>query len=487
MYVLPAINNKLRHYPEFAKALGMVPGSVTDCATARTWYDGYVKYSNANHRFDVDEPVDVRRTPPPAPLMHPPVVNGPSSTAEVPKIYNGTIGANPVPFGGFFPVVNLKIPKDLVLEKNVNAVRFEFQKPGLGLSGSPGSQCTGTFIAKHWITTAAHCILPRAAWTEMDYDGGTGLPDVGAVAWLGYYGYTIQWSDTAGNVIYSLGSGNPMSDVQINLLQIPDPDYPGMNPQMGYPEVRTHDFALLYVPQDFDGALPPDAATSSWAVSLVDPDPSWNLTVWGWGTTSNTGGKSNVLYSAPVQPNALSNNTDDTFTVVGPSSSAYGGVCPGDSGGPWVRQVTSSDTGQPQTIIVGTTSITGPVATGGAADICQTDSTIAAYTPSIAHEINFINQELQWWNGPNFSCTPQVSSESLASGSGTPDYALCYGPSCSTTSDCPNSPFSCVNPSADPAMVVTCTICDLLFSEISGFNPMSGDCSCVKGQCIVTQ
>jgi hypothetical protein len=56
-YVLSAINNKLRHFPEFTKAIGIY--CVRDCETARRFMKSYREYSAAHPGFDNHQPLDM--------------------------------------------------------------------------------------------------------------------------------------------------------------------------------------------------------------------------------------------------------------------------------------------------------------------------------------------------------------------------------------------------------------------------------------------
>ena len=54
MYVLSAINMKLKHYPQFAAAIGM--SCVRDCASARKFAAAYARYRTDHPGFDANEP-----------------------------------------------------------------------------------------------------------------------------------------------------------------------------------------------------------------------------------------------------------------------------------------------------------------------------------------------------------------------------------------------------------------------------------------------
>jgi len=64
-YMLAAINNKLRHFPQFANAVGI--HCVRDCAGARAFSKAYADYARAHPGFDANEPIEMDRidSPPP--------------------------------------------------------------------------------------------------------------------------------------------------------------------------------------------------------------------------------------------------------------------------------------------------------------------------------------------------------------------------------------------------------------------------------------
>jgi hypothetical protein len=62
-YVLSAMNIKMRHYPDFAAAIGMK--CVHNCAEARAYMKAYREYSRLHPGFDVNQPLDPRPPFPP--------------------------------------------------------------------------------------------------------------------------------------------------------------------------------------------------------------------------------------------------------------------------------------------------------------------------------------------------------------------------------------------------------------------------------------
>jgi hypothetical protein len=65
--MLAAINNKLRHFPQFASAVGI--HCVRDCDGARAFVAAYSRYRSANPGFDAHEPIEPLPEPPPPPWL----------------------------------------------------------------------------------------------------------------------------------------------------------------------------------------------------------------------------------------------------------------------------------------------------------------------------------------------------------------------------------------------------------------------------------
>lgn len=220
MYVVSAINRKLRYYPEFANAIGI--HSVTDCASARAFAAGYEQYQTEHPHFDALQPRAAIPNLPPLPPQ-------PAQTVTVPKIFNGS-------FPGTFnyphnPIVSLIWPRRI----------FTLSDDNIDVA-----ICSGTFIGKNFIATAAHC-LERVHIAEDPLSTNQFTDPL-----LGYTNVTIAWAGPTGST-NPLDGGNRINLPGNNVLQIPDDLYLGSAGSKS-----DHDFAILVLnPTVWDPYLPP--------------------------------------------------------------------------------------------------------------------------------------------------------------------------------------------------------------------------------------
>jgi hypothetical protein len=363
-YSLSAINNKLRHFPSMAAEIGMQP-TVSDCAGARQFVRRYDAYWNVHPHFDAREPIELPAFPPHTPP--------PAPRPEVAKVFNG-----------------LPLQEDPVIEYvivNTNPANL-----GLVTGG-----CTGTFIAKNWIATAAHCMALAAPGDHLfdgittDFNGATlggvdekvgvgktgmALPDADIDATddqlteagidcahlralgfdcaslplvvlqriYGWFQYQITWAGANGQQITSSAGtgGDPNLKPQLTawVKQYPDPRFVGISEI----DINAHDgdfdFALVYVYSDFyDPVLPPSATGGSatgaaMRLSLVGPTTSGFDLTFGFGRTGTS--IQNTLQGLLMQIDT-NNLFPYSFQTVQQTTDAGPALCPGDSGSPTVR------------------------------------------------------------------------------------------------------------------------------------------------------
>lgn len=542
-----AMNNKLRHYPEFARASGLT--EVKSCADGWAFWKQYDKYRETYPYFDVNEPYE----PPPFVDREEPTPTEAELRAaqgEGPKIKNGT-GAKLSP-----------------------VVRFYFDKNDN--KGPLYHYCTGTFIGRNWILTAAHCLQTKKGWHKGD--------DPDGAAPNGYYTINVQYYGANGKLLPTGEFNNTRQYAYTQ--QIMDPWYTGLRPGNPY---HAHDAALLYISKNFDGMLPnmdPALGTNSFPLMRVSATDHLvdvaNATFWGAGllddATSNvagsggSGGSSGsgssgsggrggtsgsgsggiagtdrLIYReasetearlrygslAPYQasfglepepaqpPTAFDGSLGDANvdrTLYGrlfysdyPSTPASY-TCLGDSGGPLVELWLIKD--------LGGTQLTGYVTAGILSQHvfknqapCMSDSDCAGKSPlphcdmavhecfdetwscvdapgrgsgwvANYHEVEFIRDSIQKWYKSKFRCTVSQRIET-GTGSTTSDQFLqCWGKACKRT--------ACINndPSTDPDCCAANENCIRPGSELTSCIPCPGKtdsspdkCACYYGQC----
>jgi hypothetical protein len=448
------MNAKLRHYPAFADTAPVK--SVDDCDSARQFMRAYANYKQAHPDFDFHEPLG---TPPKPPS---PLPSLPEPKLEVQKILNGT----PVHVG---PVVQLQGP------------------PGSATKGGLASvsDCSGTFIAKNWILTAAHCLVQPfsgdldeggAPAYVLDDAGNPILDDAGQPTFVieGFRQWTILWGDASGMAIPS--SNTPSSpDVAARLVtyayQYIDHRWVGS----GFP-----DLGLLYLPStQVDQYLPgsPDLG-SAMPLSLVPPDGTQNGTSYGWGPNPNLQ-LEEADWPIPFADYVTDSTVDQwalKLVLPGTQGTSFSGPleCHGDSGGPAVRLNEMNFIGN--AIQVGVAGFVDPLVNAG--QTCFSTPGDKLYWTRTDLAFDFIEQHLQLWT-PGFSCRRTYTT------GGTPDYANCWGLACNDDSDCSvlGDGFYC----GGSAAIVQAAVQALGQTGCPGCAGAGvNDCSCVVGQCLPT-
>jgi hypothetical protein len=443
VYMLSAMNRKLQYYPEFASTIGM--DSVRDCDGARRFMRSYAEYRMSHVDFDANQPLDPNPPQSPSPPVEP------SGKLEFPKILNG------------LPAVNNPV------------IRLEYTN---FFGGNPFI-CTGTFIAKNWILTAAHCIRQSA----VDSCRRAGKPlrtDTCNPEWHLYSKWTIHHTDFDLTDVWALAyvhdnwlgrvpEKNPLfEDSQVTCGSQGAPPPPNC---IDLNVSAEHDLALLYI--DDDVRLPPNVELDgAKRISLVQPNLTWPLTFYGWGNPTNTlrqstavQGITGIIYS--VQAHTITGQTTQDL------SSA---ICGGDSGGPLVRTVRVATSSGFQTV----EAVVGVASSGLGPNSCV--SPVPFLTPlrwarvDTPSNFEFIGgKALRAWNGPRFSCLKLPSEGSPPD---QEEVAECWGSPCEEQAECDDMLGEyCSNPGRDFSdLGATCPTCD---TPAGG-----GGCGCIVGQCL---
>lgn len=421
-YSVPAMTNKLRHFPELARVARVK--SVSNCAEARTFFDDYLEYNRTHPGFDEDEPHEPRNLPEPP---KPDFVEEP--TELTPKILNGT-------------------PSRL--------------SPVVGFSNVSGG-CTGTFIARNWILTAAHCLAA--------------VPANSAPTVHGYYSTTVTWAGDGGDP-----TKGPKPHTFQQVLQFWDDRYCGFRLNAPW---APHDVGLLYISKDHDGYLPNDvpdpgshADSPYLRVSLRSNLPQSNPVIYGWGDTNGTintrlRSGSVAAYSIQILNGLTQTNdpnkgtTEDLFVALVPVGAPA--PCHGDSGGPLVDHYVIDGVSQP--VIVAVASGVSPNPT-----ICAGSGSKVAW-PRASGAEKLIRDSIALYY-PQFSCRSGMTDATVAGGGIKDDFMECWGTRCKIDTDCSNDGYLKCHHAGDQLTAAgqTCAACD------SG-----GGCGCYWGQCLPAQ
>jgi hypothetical protein len=422
LFVLPAMNKTLSYYPDFAAELGM--DTVATCEDGRAFMEGYRRYSDAHPGFDLDEPLGELTTPADTPQGDP--------TLTISKIINAQ-------------------PHNLGAYPNEPVVRISF-----ALDPPPGRFfCTGVFIAKNWIATAAHCLLPatdQGPPPSAPFDFETvGLPGGGipAARLWGYARWKVEWADANGRE--STDPAAVIQDDAETILQYPHPQFKGFTATTNDTD---HDLALLYVDKSmYDRLLPPNAHDgSAMRISLRAPDKNIDqLSYEGFQTAIPP--QTPPLQRGDLIMSQVAVNTQTIETLLTDASPKS---CVGDSGGPLYRMTTGTNS-VPVLHGVLASTLNGQLAcaqTGETDQWKRVDQTV----------LPFIEKAMQIWNGDGFTCKQPTPSA---------DYVQCWGDPCDLITDCQAGEF-CSRPGLD------------LGGEFEDCETCHGACSCIVGQCLPT-
>jgi hypothetical protein len=464
-YSVTAMNNKLRHFPEFAATTGL--DSVSNCAEARQLYARYVEYSNVVPRFDDDEPLEM----PPLKRFLPPL-----ATRNMPA-----------------EIVAADDRADEEVEK-LDRGHADLLLPVVRIANLTES-CSGTFISRNYIATAGHCLDVASVAGKDPYDFQLGVDDESAALLARFRRYDITWATTNG------AAKKPITFK--NVMQYKDPRYLGFQPPTpaGDPPDPTHettylinfDFALLWVYDANDNKLPnnvPDFLDNTFPfirLSLRHQTDNVTSTAWGWGPrepTNSSNPDNNILHRgdltnyalAPVdQPVKRYDTNGNLKDVVAqridgrvPTAPAVADVflCHGDSGGPITdRYNIVGPNGDIAARFVEVAELERGKTKTPDCDRVQGDPVAWIRTDG---ERQFIANTVKLWN--YFPCNAKKSADAGSE----PDYLECWGQACKETADCPQG-TGCVHPGSQ---LKECG--DACQSAGEAFD----GCNCIYGQCL---
>lgn len=433
-YQLSAMNEKLRHYPDFAAELGM--DRVSDCEGARAFVLGYAQYMEGHPDFDRDQPIS--RTP----LLKPALPADFETPLELPKILNGSAS----------------------LREAVVQINFTTADGDIG-------RCSGTFIAKNWVLTAAHCILDSAVDNCVEQGIPLTSPDC-----LPEFNNWAKWKikrvtgpDIDTWALASVHKNYLGQDLTKDPDIFPPPSDPPGQRAIMLRNLSRRDVALLYLLDDRmlpPVIEPPIEALNPGTLRINNEQPpinmnSWQLRFYGWGQPT-----SGVQMAALNQTTMSYERTDEIVLGTPQAGNMTQVPCVGDSGGPLVR-VMSVPTRQGtmlQEVIVGvhsygSTPCTNPTPSGRGEVWARTDMTFD----------DFIEPTMKDWNGSLFECTKLAPSTNPT---GPKTIRECWTAPCSEDHECLPTEY-CSGPGSD-------------FKDCNSLcGAGSSDCGCIKGQCLL--
>lgn len=419
-YSIPAMRDKLRHYPDFAATAGVK--SVSNCEQARLLYRHYTEYLAAHPGFDRDEPLDYEPLVKPAFIPQPGELDG--AEDEEFKLKNGT--------------------PDMLI-------------PVVGTSNYQGG-CTATFIAKNFAVTAAHCLATKPGWVA-------GTDPVADAQDHGWYKYKVSFAGPGGEVAGDVRS--------YDVLQYRDPHWMGLANPTGY---STHDFAILYFSETDDNRLPNNLPNQTGSrVPYMRLSQSLTVStassIWGFGLPNEDKLERGLTNNYGIHA-VLGGGPDDAAIFEGavPSGTNVPYVCHGDSGGPLIDRYDipdSSGVPLPQYVEVGLLSDWRP---RPVLDCAESDMYTIQWA-AIQDERKLIGDTVELWF-PKFRCNDKRSNNATGP---DPDYFECWGKPCKGLNDCAADEV-CINPGSMKGFKGPCTGC--------GDPSDSNSCSCIYGQCL---
>jgi hypothetical protein len=465
-FVVSAMNFKLRQYPEFAAAIGV--DLVSDCDAAFRYEQGLALYSAEHPGFDADEPLAPLPTDTPEPPPPSTQDDGPDQ-APIDKIFGGNVALDN-------SVVHLQF--STCTRAGCPAADTSWIVNGKELRRN-GLQCSGTFIAKNWILTAAHCVTLSAVDQCME----KGISRSACVPnWDHYASWRISGSystDHGMDGIPSTDDGRRDYDFHFQARAYVISNWPGrdlsQNPNL-CPTCNTStaiddDLALLYVSTNDDPILPPrtddDVAKR---ISTIPPDLSWSMSLEGWGDPSP--GAATALRTVNG-PWAFQKSDQQIYIEDEPSRYP----CPGDSGGALTRNGVQLATADGQRSV---DALIGVISSGSArCDGMPEPKPVQSFRITridTARHLQFIRDSMKRWPYlQGFSC---INKGPVTSGNVQPlEMMECWGAPCEDDSKCKKTE-TCWHSAREVEQLPLACNC-------AGFpSPLNEGCNCMLGECL---